>query len=115
MVQNLTIYICAVKDLGVKTIISSPIEHHAVIHALEALNKIHKVNIEYINIDNDGSIDLGHLEVLLKKDNSKKLVSLMHINNEIGNILDIKWLASYVMKRSIFSHRCSSRSWPLHI
>ena len=39
---------CAVKDLGVKTIISSPIEHHAVIHALEALNKIHKVNVDYI-------------------------------------------------------------------
>ena len=42
--DNMVLY-CAVKDLGVKTIISSPIEHHAVIHALEALNKIHKVKI----------------------------------------------------------------------
>ena len=95
---------CAVKDLGVKTIISSPIEHHAVIHALEALNKIHKVNVDYINIDNDGSIDLGHLEVLLKKDNSKKLVSLMHVNNEIGNILDIKKVGELCHENGAFFH-----------
>tara|TARA_B100000963_G_scaffold193921_1_gene168778 strand:+ start:6547 stop:7689 length:1143 start_codon:yes stop_codon:yes gene_type:complete len=95
---------CAVKDLKVKTIISSPIEHHAVIHALEALNKIHKVNIDYINIDNDGSIDLEHLEILLKKDNSKKLVSLMHINNEIGNILDIKMVGELCHENGAFFH-----------
>jgi len=95
---------CAVKDLGVKTVISSPIEHHAVIHALEALNKIHKVNIDYINIDNDGSIDLEHLEILLKKDNSKKLVSLMHINNEIGNILDIKKVGELCHENGAFFH-----------
>ena len=95
---------CAVKDLGVKTIISSPIEHHAVIHALEALNKIHKVNIEYINIDNDGTIDLEHLEALLKKDNSKKLVSLMHVNNEIGNILDIKMVGNLCHENGAFFH-----------
>ena len=95
---------CAVKDLGVKTIISSPIEHHAVIHALEALNKIHKVNIDYINIDNDGSIDLEHLEILLKKDNAKKLVSLMHINNEIGNILDIKKVGEICHENGAFFH-----------
>ena len=95
---------CAVKDLGVKTIISSPIEHHAVIHALEALNKIHKVNVDYINIDSNGTIDLEHLEVLLKKDNSKKLVSLMHINNEIGNILDIKKVGKLCHENEAFFH-----------
>ena len=80
---------CAVKDLNVKTIISSPIEHHAVIHALDALKKNQKINVRYLKLDAQGNIDLNHLEEFLKIDNSKKLVSLMHVNNEIGNILNL--------------------------
>ena len=80
---------CAVKDLDVKTIISSPIEHHAVIHALDALKKNQKINVRYLKLDSDGNIDLNNLEELLNVDNSKKLVSLMHVNNEIGNILNL--------------------------
>jgi cysteine desulfurase len=80
---------CAVKDLNVKTIISSPIEHHAVIHALDALKKNQKINVRYLKLDAQGNIDLNHLEESLKIDNSKKLVSLMHVNNEIGNILNL--------------------------
>ena len=80
---------CAVKDLNVKTIISSPIEHHAVIHALDALKKNQKINVRYLKLDTQGNIDLNDLEESLKIDNSKKLVSLMHVNNEIGNILNL--------------------------
>ena len=80
---------CAVKDLNVKTIISSPIEHHAVIHALDALKKNQKINVRYLKLDVQGNIDLNDLEESLKIDNSKKLVSLMHVNNEIGNILNL--------------------------
>ncbi len=81
---------CAVKDLGVTTLISSPIEHHAILHAIDALKKTFKIKVAYVNIDESGSVDLNHLEKLLQDDDSKKLVSLMHVNNEIGNILDLQ-------------------------
>lgn len=80
---------CAVRDLGVETIITSKIEHHAVLHTVEELEKEHNTNVWYVNLDEFGSPSLAHLEELLKKDDSKKLVSLMHVNNEIGNITDI--------------------------
>lgn len=80
---------CAVRDLGVKTIITSKIEHHAVLHTVEELEKEYSINIWYVDLDEHGNPDLKHLEDLLKKDDSKKLVSLMHVNNEIGNITDI--------------------------
>jgi cysteine desulfurase len=79
----------AVKDLGVKTIISSSIEHHAVLHAMDALKLLHGIEVLFVNLLDDGSIDLKNLASLLQKDTSKKLVSLMHVNNEIGNILDL--------------------------
>jgi cysteine desulfurase len=80
---------CAVRDLEVKTIITSKIEHHAVLHTVEELEKEYGINLWFVDLDEFGNPDLGHLETLLKKDDSKKLVSLMHVNNEIGNITDI--------------------------
>lgn len=79
---------CAVKDIGVKTIISSKIEHHAVLHTLDDLESS-GINIKYVKINNSGQVDFEDLERLLKLDNSKKLVTLMYVNNEIGTILDI--------------------------
>ena len=79
----------AVKDLGVKTIISSSIEHHAILHAMDALKLLHGIEVLFVNLLDDGSIDLKNLASLLQKGTSKKLVSLMHVNNEIGNILDL--------------------------
>ena len=81
---------CAVKDLGVKRIISSPIEHHAVLHAMEALEQLFDISTAYVKTDNKGVVDLGHLEALLKSSKEKTLVSLMHVNNEIGNVLDLE-------------------------
>lgn len=80
----------AVRDLGVETIITSRIEHHAVLHTAEELAREYGTRVEYTDLDPFGNPDPGHLKVLLSKDDSKKLVSLMHINNEIGNILDIE-------------------------
>lgn len=80
---------CAVRDLNVQTIITSKIEHHAVTHTVEELEEKPGVQVLYVNLDDYGSPDLSHLEALLKKDDTKKLVSLMHVNNEIGNKLDI--------------------------
>ena len=95
---------CAVKDLKVTTLISSSIEHHAVLHALEALQKTHKINIAYVKVNHKGTIDLNHLEQLLQKDDSKKLVSLMHVNNEIGNILDLKKVGDMCNKYKALFH-----------
>ena len=80
---------CAVRDLEVKTIMTSKIEHHAVLHTVEELEKEYGINLWFVDLDEFGNPNLGHLETLLKKDDSKKLVSLMHVNNEIGNITDI--------------------------
>ncbi len=75
----------AVKDLGVTTIVTSKIEHHAVLHTVEALEEEYNLNIEYVALDSDGNPDMDNLKEILSRDNSKKLVSLMHVNNEIGN------------------------------
>ncbi len=80
---------CAVKDLGVKHIISSKIEHHAITHTLEDI-KNKDLKVHYVNLKDEGEIDIDNLESILKLNNEPKLVSLMYINNEIGNILDIK-------------------------
>ncbi|MEE1962857.1 cysteine desulfurase family protein [Allomuricauda taeanensis] len=81
---------CAVRDLGVKTIITSRIEHHAVLHTVEELEKEYGTTVWYVDLDEFGNPKMDHLEELLQKDGSKKLVSLMHVNNEIGNIMDIE-------------------------
>ena len=83
----------AVKDMGVQTIITSKIEHHAVLHTAEALQKQFGILIEFVDLDSFGNPDIQHLEKLLLADDSIKLVSLMHVNNEIGNILDLQEIA----------------------
>ena len=82
----------AVRDLGVNEIISSKIEHHAVLHTIDEIKAEYDITVNYVELDNRGHIDYKHLESLLKPPN-KKLVSLMHINNEIGNMLDLKRVA----------------------
>ncbi len=83
------ILVCAIHTYGLKNIISSPIEHHAVMHTLENLKKQGAINVHMVNLDDKGYVDMAHLELLLQK-NSNALVSLMHANNEIGNILDFE-------------------------
>lgn len=83
-----TIICSNVETNGLKHIITSRIEHHAVLHTAETLRDKGKVKLSFVNLDGDGRVDYDHLETLLKE-NDKTLVSLMHANNEIGNITDI--------------------------
>lgn len=78
----------AVYNLGVTHIITSAIEHHAVLHTVEFLAK-KDIRISYVAILDDGTIDYKHLETLLQSSTEKTLISLMHVNNEIGTILDL--------------------------
>jgi cysteine desulfurase len=79
----------SVKNLGVKNIITSPIEHHAVLHTAEVLDQEGLAKMHLVEIDEAGHINLQHLEKLLAE-NPNSLVSLMHGNNEIGNLLSLK-------------------------
>ncbi len=81
---------CAVRDLEITHCITSKIEHHAVLHSIQFLEKVGKIKVSYIDLDEKGHIDYDHLESLLKCSKEKKLVSLMHANNEIGNITDLE-------------------------
>ena len=93
----------AVKDLKVKHIISSRIEHHAVTHTLDELELL-GTNIHYVKLNENGNIDFENLENLLNVDNEPKLVTLMYINNEIGNILDINRVSNLCQKYNVYFH-----------
>lgn len=95
---------CAVRDLGVKTIITTKIEHHAVLHTAEDLEKADDISIQYVELDAFGNPNISHLEQLLQQDDSKKLVSLMHINNEIGNKIDIDAVAQVCKTNEAYFH-----------
>ena len=79
----------SVRDLGCKHIITSPIEHHAVSHSVEYLDNMDVAKVSLVKLLPNGHIDLDDLERLLAASEEKTLVTLMHANNEIGNILDI--------------------------
>ena len=79
----------AIRDLGCRHIVTSKIEHHAVTHTVEYLDALDEVKVSYVKILPDGHMDLEDLEKLLAAAEEKTLVTLMHANNEIGNILDI--------------------------
>ncbi|MGE5106856.1 MAG: cysteine desulfurase family protein [Sphingobacteriales bacterium] len=79
----------SVRDLGCTHIITSPIEHHATLHTVEYLKNKGEVELSYVKVLPNGHIDLDDLEKLLAAYEGKTLVTLMHANNEIGNILDI--------------------------
>ena len=79
----------AVRDLGCRQIISSPIEHHATLHTVEYLHHRGEAQLRFVNVLPDGHIDMDHLRTLLSESSEKCLVTLMHANNEIGNMLDL--------------------------
>ena len=94
---------CAVKDLGIKHIISSKIEHHAVTHTLDELES-QGVNVYYVKLSEKGNVDIDNLEDLLSINDEPKLVTLMYINNEIGNILDIESVSDLCRKYNSLFH-----------
>ena len=90
---NNTALFCSVRDLGIQHVISSPIEHHAVTHTLEQMAREGKIRLSYVKLDDKGRVDLTDLERLLAE-GGKTLVSLMHANNELGNLLPIAKVAT---------------------
>jgi cysteine desulfurase len=90
--NNIALY-KSVEDLGVTRIISSPTEHHCVLHTLEYLEKHKSVELVYLDVDTSGNLDYMQLEQLLSDTTTKTLVSLMHVNNELGTTHDIARIA----------------------
>ena len=93
----------AVRDAGVTHIITSKIEHPAVINTVAHLARKNKISVDYVNIDKSGVIDFVHLEELLSNNNNV-LVSLMHGNNEIGNLLDLQKVSILCKKHNALFH-----------
>ena len=93
----------AVNDLKIQRIISSKIEHYAVLHVLENLQKNQNIQIDYLNILKNGTIDLTHLVELLSQ-NIPTLVTLMHVNNEIGTVLDIERTSTICKEHNAYFH-----------
>lgn len=100
---NNTAIFCSVRDLGVKHIISSPVEHHAVTHTVEELQREGKIRLSWVQLDEKGNVRLDHLEELLKSD-EKTLVSLMHANNEVGNLLPLEKVARLCKQYNAYFH-----------
>lgn len=90
--DNLALH-AAVNDLGCTHIISSAIEHSAVVKTAEKLAQTHGIQLSLVKLTNEGHVDLAHLQQLLEIP-GKAIVSLMHGNNEIGNLLPLKTVSS---------------------
>jgi len=98
-----TAIISGIESHGITHAITSPIEHHAVLHTLEVCEKKGHIQLSMLNVDEKGVIDFQQLEDLLKA-NPKSLVSLMHANNEIGNINDLERIGSLAREYGAFFH-----------
>jgi cysteine desulfurase len=94
---------CSIHDLGIQHAISSPIEHHAVLHTLEALAHEGQIRLSLVKLDKKGKVDTAHLEELLKN-NGRSFISLMHANNEIGTLLPIKEVGELAAKYNAVFH-----------
>lgn len=94
----------AVKNLGVERILSSEIEHHAVLHTINALEKDFGIESETVALDQNGQVSYQALETLLKGSEKKTLVSLMQVNNELGNILEVDKVIALCSKYGALFH-----------
>ena len=93
----------AVTNLKVERIISSKIEHHAVLYVLDALKNEFHIEVDFVTILPNGEIDVTHLVTLLSA-NKKTLVSLMHVNNEIGTVLDLDLIGRICKQHQAYFH-----------
>jgi cysteine desulfurase len=102
--SNNTAILSAIRDLGCKHIITSPIEHHAVLHTVEHYDNADEVTSSFVKVSPDGHIDLSDLEEQLASHEERCLVTLMHANNEIGNLLPIKAVGTLCNKYNAIFH-----------
>ena len=98
-----TALVCGIESHGISHAITSPLEHHAVLHTLEMLAKKGQVQLSLLDVNEQGEIDLQQLEELLKK-NPKSMISLMHGNNEIGNLNDLERIGTMARAYDAFFH-----------
>ncbi len=84
---------CAVRDLGVRHIVTTQMEHHCVLHTLEQIEHSKQAKVSFLPVDRKGRINPTDLENVLKASTEKVLVSLMHSNNEIGTMIDLQTIA----------------------
>jgi cysteine desulfurase len=98
-----TAIICGIESHGITHAITSPIEHHAVLHTLEVCKKKGHIKLSLLDVNEKGEIDFAQLEELLKS-NPKTLISLMHANNEIGNINDLERIGALAKEYGAFFH-----------
>ncbi|MDG2164465.1 MAG: cysteine desulfurase family protein [Flavobacteriales bacterium] len=94
---------CAVKDLGIKHVVTSAIEHHAVGHTIDRLKTKGLVDVTYVHLDENGHVDLQHLDQILST-RAKTLVSLMHANNEVANLLPLDRVSEICQKHGAVLH-----------
>lgn len=94
----------SVEFLGVQRIITSPTEHHCVLHSLDHLQEHHDLKVEYLDVDQKGNPNIDQLEVLLADDSLKTMVSLMHGNNEIGTKLSFERVSEICSKNNTLFH-----------
>jgi cysteine desulfurase len=94
----------AVYDFGCTRIISSAIEHHATLHTVELLHKLGDAELAFVQLTDEGEVDYEDLEKLLSDNSKKTLVTLMHANNEIGNILDAERVGALCEKYDALFH-----------
>ena len=94
----------SVRDLGVKRIISSKAEHHCVLHSVETMQK-GGIRIDHVELDAAGRVNFSQLETLLQDTSAgTTLVSLMHANNEIGTVLNLKQLSDLCQQYGAYLH-----------
>jgi len=98
-----TALVCAIETYGIKHALTSPIEHHAVLHTLEECEKRGYIQLDYVRIDEKGLIDMDHMAKWINN-HPKSLVSIMHANNEIGNINDIAAIGAMCKENEVFFH-----------
>jgi cysteine desulfurase len=98
-----TAILSSVRSHQIKHVITTPFEHHAVLHTLDVLKNNGEIKLSFIDTDSRGNLDINHLDTLLKN-NSRSLVSVMHANNEIGNLNNIELIGEVCNSRGALFH-----------
>ncbi len=94
----------AVKNLGINRIITSKIEHHAILHTIKVLQDDYHIKVDFVDLNAFGEVDLDHLDSLLQDTSYQTLVSLMLVNNELGNIIEMDRVVEICKKNNALFH-----------
>ncbi|MCD8739813.1 cysteine desulfurase [Mucilaginibacter roseus] len=98
-----TALLSGIRLQNIKHVITSPLEHHAVLNTLKTLQAANEIELSFVRVDGNGNLDHEQLDVLLQS-KGKALVSIMHANNEIGNINNIELIAEQCCRHKAIFH-----------